>query len=503
LDALPECRPTAAEAMEHAWLRRHVTNNPSFAKALQLDERIDSQVSTSADVHETVDSQNLTPHKASERSFESLCVEYRQTERDESGIGCDNERVMSGPLCPREMTMSAFFNGPEPEKETTTDEAVDDNNEEDDGDVEPCPDMPILRSLTPVWADVQRTLSSLRLRGMSPRQTLESYRKSRNSWNDGRVTGQSRVTGRLTRELFDMERTSYFFTKEEVAGRDTDGRERKRSFEDEAPGILRELAESDVRKKSENKSAENCPSATDDTGVMANSTWQQDVLTELKTDTGVAENHKGNCVVARRRSASKQLSEDPMEDSCPSGNASSAVRSLRQKSKAIEARDVDLMSESCCEVLQPASGANDNRYCRIRSLRGRNPVNCLELADLTDLNGGSEAQSTAASSRRGPHDQSTAVGSRRDSKGSKPQPPLTPVAPSTPSDGPEGKGNSRPARQFSNSISSAEDDRKKKDEDIDIGEAKEGKTEDDEALTEKTPCCLSSTQCSNNDDEEK
>jgi|Transcript_73937 serine/threonine protein kinase len=423
LDPDPENRPTAAEALEHPWLHQHIAaRNPSL---LKIDDRVDTKVTSASTCADSQDAR-----KASEQSFHSLFVEHgpRSSADMSAGFGSD---VLSPRTTRREQSMSAFFTtmaDTDLPNETNNEENIAKNDDDADED-DPCPNMPLLRTSTPVWADVQRSLSNLRLKGLSPRQTLESYRKSRNSWNDGRMSG--RHTGRLTRDLFDMERTSTFFTKE------AEERPRNSFPEDkvEAPGILRELAESDVRKNGDEQRCANKASAPDEKSKMTNTPWHQDqdVLTELKTETGVAETHKG-CMI-RRRCGSKQPSSNPsMDDSCASGTATSAVRSLRHMRSMEANRDVDLMLESSCEFMKPQPpGSKDSGVPRIRSLRGRNPITGPE--PLTDLDGSGARSRTTSSQRQGT------------------KPLQTPVTPSTPSDCPDGKRHIRPARAYKSSSS--------------------------------------------------
>jgi serine/threonine protein kinase len=379
LDPQPDQRPSSAEALEHRWLQQHMQDG-KFPKAVA--DRIDSKVSTAAET--AADFQELFKDqfdgcKAFEPSFHSMCVEmgHGRSTRDVSDSVFMNERAMTL-QSRRDASLSAFFTGddendPRFQKEPTSNEEADAKNEDDD-DVEDFANMPPLRTQTAVWSEVQHTISLMRLKGFSPRQTLESYRKSRSSWGDGRVSGHGRPTGRLTRELFDLERNT-FYAEEELKTR--------QSFSEsggaQSPGILRELAKSDVRMSSGDN-----VSNMGDNNIM--STNPQDVLTELKADSGVADKGSRTAMV-RGRSRSKESAEAPnasSSDSCASGSGSTAVRSLRQQREA-EANKMDLMSEASCEIVKPAQGPGENRFCRIRSLRSKTPVTGPDPSELTDL----------------------------------------------------------------------------------------------------------------------
>jgi serine/threonine protein kinase len=364
LDPQPEQRPSAAEALEHRWLQQHMQDGkfPKAAMADRIDSKVSTAAETAADVQELFKDQFDCKAFEPYSSFHSMCVEmgHGRSTRDVSDSVFMNERALT--LTSRkEQSLSAFFTDPN-EKESAN------NEEADDDEAEACANMPPLRTQTAVWSEVQHTISLMRLKGFSPRQTLESYRKSRSSWGDGgRVSG--RPTGRLTRELFDLERNT-FYAEEELKTR--------QSFSEsgtQSPGILRELAKSDVRMSSGDN--------VDDRNIMT--TNPQDVLTELKTESGVAD--KGTrAAMVRGRSTSKESAETPKAssaESCASGSASTAVRSLRQQ-KEVEANKMDLMSESSCEIVKPAQGEH-NRFCRIRSLRSKTPVTGPDPSELTDL----------------------------------------------------------------------------------------------------------------------
>jgi hypothetical protein len=348
--------------------------------------------------------------------------------------------------------MSAYFmeknddETPEKEQADLEGETAANDEEGEDDPAEPYPDMPLLRTQTPVWADVQRTLSTLRLRGVSPRQTLESYRKSRNSWNDGRISG--RLTGRITRDLFDMERTSTFFTKEGCD--DRGGTIERRSFRDEldSAGPLREIAENDVRRsreKTEEKTNSIANSLDDSPSKGRHIPWQQDVLTELKIETGVAETdcRKGSRNARRRsQSTSSHGTQSTLDETaCPSGNATTAVRSLRVARNIEAAENADLFSdnEDVRKPSKPQPGIMEGKFCRIRSLREKKAL----TKDMSQVVPPSEPSEEVRSPP------------------AKEEVPLTPVAPSTPLDGRKKRG-FRPARVFATSSSTEEDETPKK-----------------------------------------
>jgi serine/threonine protein kinase len=110
--------------------------------------------------------------------------------------------------------------------------------------------VPLLRSQTPIFADMQTVLSTLRCQGLSPRATTNDQSSLAESCatevstmdtqgNEGRVSG--RVTGRLTGRMTGLstmdgrqsERTSHYFTR------------------DDGSSQMCMLAESDVRKSNE------------------------------------------------------------------------------------------------------------------------------------------------------------------------------------------------------------------------------------------------------------
>jgi serine/threonine protein kinase len=268
LQSEPELRPTAAEALEHPWFQNQAWSKkppPALTQQLEtgptsntmiktglcagaqklqsLKERVDVKTSKKGDVNTSKKGDAASTYI---QRNSSLYVEADvDLERSNTHITtCSASRSEPSIECPEADAPMPFGS----EGGASNDDIALESTLES---------MPILRTQTPVFADMQDTLANLRAQGFSPRtsfvesphhtrQDIVSYRKSgrctgRFTGHDGaRISG--RISGRHTGRNTGLERTSAHFTRDP----DSDFGNPRDSIHSNAS--LRELAECDVRR---------------------------------------------------------------------------------------------------------------------------------------------------------------------------------------------------------------------------------------------------------------
>lgn len=197
LDPQPETRPTAAEALKHPWLVALVRPRCLSEEGLVDDESFGTKLLTNVDEASTtmtISSLAVTGRRST-GAYTSLLTESQTIEPLVTRCTYNEVPEPSDPNAAVQSTTNLCIIGPDDE---------DGAHEEEDlvNDSSVVPDLPPLRTQEPVWSEVQRSISSLRMRGLSPRSTLRTTmrttfdaRSARQTEDDGRI---SLLGGRLT-----------------------------------------------------------------------------------------------------------------------------------------------------------------------------------------------------------------------------------------------------------------------------------------------------------------